>query len=458
MRIALVHYHLRPGGVTRVIADQVQALHGRALTMVVSGEAASTPWSCPVAQVAALAYDRDRDGPIDAAAAAREMVSAARQAWPQGASLFHFHNPTLGKNRGVVQVIQSLRRMGQTVLLQIHDFAEDGRPDLYTEEPYPENCHYAVINRRDEQVLLRSGLSSEGLHYLPNAVRPLAAEGGRGSLFLYPVRAIRRKNVGEALLLSLFLPAGCRLAITLEPTGPLDRRSYGEWKAFAGSRGLGVGFGVGAGRSLESLLGDCRAVVTTSVREGFGFAFLEPWTAGLALHGRYLQETCPDFADAGLSLDHLYRSIRIPAPWVDRAALERKLEACRQARLAAYGIEGRGVPLSASGDLDFGSLSEDLQRGVLTGVLDSPARRKRLLDDNPALGGALTTGLPQELIEANQRAVLEAFSPEATAARLLWAYRHAAERPVRHSIEKARLVRELNAGDAPLLLCPSSYG
>ncbi len=459
MRIALVHYHLRPGGVTRVIADQVEALRGRAQTMVITGEAGSGSWSCPAAQVAALAYDRDREGPIDAAAAAAEMVSAARQVWPQGASLFHFHNPTLGKNQGMVQVIRSLQQMGQTVLLQIHDFAEDGRPDLYSKEPYPEDCHYAVINRRDEQLLRRCGLSGEGLHYLPNAVRPLAADAGRGrgSLFLYPVRAIRRKNVGEALLLSLFLPAGSRLAITLEPTGPLDRRSYDAWKGFSEARGLGVGFGVGVGRSLESLLSDCRAVVTTSVREGFGFAFLEPWTAALALHGRYLRETCPDFADAGLSLDHLYRIIRVPPWWVDRDLLERKRQRCRQARLAAYGIAGGSDSRPASGDLDFGSLSEDLQRDVLTAVLESPARRKRLLDDNPALGGALAAGLPPELIEANRRAVLEEFSLEATASRLLSAFRQAAERPVRQSIDKAALVRELNAGDAPLLLCPDSY-
>ena len=273
------------------------------------------------------------------------------------------------------------------------------------------------------------------------------------------MRAIRRKNIGEALLLSLFLPAGCVLAITLEPTGPLDRRSLDRWKDFARARGLPVRFGVGAGRSLESLLGDCRGVITTSIKEGFGFAFLEPWTAGLPLHGRYLGETCPDFAEAGVRLEHLYRRIAVSLSRVDGVALERKRQACRRARLAAYGIDEGAVTASrpAGDTVDFGALSEDLQQEVLAATMESAALRARLLDDNPALAAAFSGALPQEVIEGNRGAVLEAFSLEATARRLLEIYRRATAAAVRHSIDKAALVRELNAEEGSLLLCPASY-
>jgi len=478
MRVALVHHHLRAGGVTRVIRDQVDSLRSEGAggarlsdAMVITGELPHEPLPCPTARVAALAYDRDRAEPVQAEAAAREIVEATRRMWPQGADLYHFHNPTLGKNRSLVGVIRSLQRMAQVVLLQIHDFAEDGRPELYTEEPYPEDCHYVAINRRDVSLLRLAGLRDEGLHYLPNPVRPLSDRAGpsglgssasEGRLFLYPVRAIRRKNVGEALLLSLFLPEGCELGVTLEPSGPLDRRCRDDWKKFVVERGLPVRFGLGVGRSLESLLAGCRGVITTSIKEGFGFAFLEPWTAGVALYGRFLKETCPDFAEAGVRLDHLYDRVRVPLSWIDPASLGRKLRECLQSRRTAYRMEGPDesvrLPALPADSVDFGDLSEDLQRQVLIEVLENPRSRTFLEEGNPLLAGPLRAGLPRELIESNGRAVLEQFSLEATGARLQAVYNSARERPVRHALDKSVLVHELNAEAGSLLLCPGSYG
>ncbi len=428
MRIALVHYHLRTGGVTRVIRDQVEALAGIAETMVIAGEAPKGPLPCPAAVVPALAYDRDRAGPVDAAAAARAIAEAARSVWPGGASLYHFHNPTLGKNRRIAAIIGRLQGMGEAVLLQVHDFAEDGRPDLLTDEPYPADCHYAAINRRDLAVLERAGLDARGLHYLPNAVRPLRppAAPGSGSVFLYPVRAIRRKNIGEAVLLSLFVPDGCAIGVTLEPTGALDRQSCDAWKAFARERSLPIRFGIGEGRTLDSLLAGCRGVITTSIKEGFGFAYLEPWTAGLALHGRYLPEVCPDFRQAGLALDHLYQGIRVTLSRDEADVLARKRRLCLPGALARAG----GVA-----DADFGDLSEDLQRRALERVIESTAARTRLLDDNPALAGALRAGLPREVVAANRKIVLERYSLEATGAALAEAYRRRA-RPPRASLPR----------------------
>jgi hypothetical protein len=50
-------------------------------------------------------------------------------------------------------------------------------------------------------------------------VAPVAATAGlERNRYLYPVRAIRRKNIGEALLASLFIPKGRTVAVTLPPT------------------------------------------------------------------------------------------------------------------------------------------------------------------------------------------------------------------------------------------------
>jgi hypothetical protein len=107
------------------------------------------------------------------------------------------------------------------LLLQNHDLAEDFRPEVYTEnEEYPANCHYAVINNRDRSFLHRAGLKPEGLHLLPNEVRSISPDPNQArTRYLYPVRAIQRKNIGEALLLSLFIPEGRTVAVTLPHYG-----------------------------------------------------------------------------------------------------------------------------------------------------------------------------------------------------------------------------------------------
>jgi hypothetical protein len=45
-----------------------------------------------------------------------------------------------------------------------------------------------------------------------------------------------------------------------------------------------------------------RTVLTTSLKEGFGFSFLEPWTAGIPVAGRRLEAVCLDFEDEGVAL------------------------------------------------------------------------------------------------------------------------------------------------------------
>ena len=112
---------------------------------------------------------------------------------------------TIRQNRGI------------RLFLQIHDFAEDGRPHLYYPGEYPADCHYGVINSRDYKILLNAGLEQKGLHKLFNMVNPFDGtrqDRGEKNVVLYPVRAIRRKNIGEAILLSLFFKNGATLAIT----------------------------------------------------------------------------------------------------------------------------------------------------------------------------------------------------------------------------------------------------
>ena len=53
------------------------------------------------------------------------------------------------------------------------------------------------------------------------------------------------------------------------------------------------------------------AIVTTSVAEGFGLGFLEPWVFGKSLCGRNLPEITGDFTDHQIDLTNLYERLEV---------------------------------------------------------------------------------------------------------------------------------------------------
>lgn len=460
MKVALVHHHLRPGGVTRVLANQAAALRDRAQVVILSGEEPDRPPPAPWVLVPALAYAQDLRERTPPEEVARQLRQAAH------ADLYHFHNPTLGKNPDLPAIIDHLRSAGEHVLLQVHDFAEDGRPGLYPGAGYPADCHYAVINRRDRGLLQQAGLLPAGVHHLPNPVQPLAAGPGarhERQLILYPVRAIRRKNLGEALLLTLFFPDGCSLGITRDPTDPLDLLPFRAWQDIAAAERLPVRFGLGEGRNLEQLFAETRAVLTTSVQESFGMTFLEPWTAGIEVQGRLLPETCADFTAEGVRLDHLYTGLRVPVALLDADAFRSRWLACYRRRLACYGLEpdvGEGEAflddLLAPGSLDFRLLGEDLQSRVLLEAVAGRRARRRLLELNPFLDTLFRVPLPEQTTQSNREAVESGYSLQRAGARLWDAYQSVLDTPVRHAIDPRVLARAFNSPDKILLLqCPS---
>jgi len=50
-------------------------------------------------------------------------------------------------------------------------------------------------------------------------------------------------------------------------------------------------------------------VITTSVLEGFGFSYIEPWLVNRAVIGRSIPFLTPDFQAAGMKLGHLYSAL-----------------------------------------------------------------------------------------------------------------------------------------------------
>ncbi len=451
--VAIVHYHLRGGGVTRVVDHALRALADRdGAACVIVGEAPpdGAPGGDAVRVLPALAYETT-PADHDPETVADNLRREAREALGRDPDLWHIHNHGLGKNAVLAPAVRVLAERGERMLLQPHDFAEDGRPDRYAFladhlaggdaervgallYPAAPHVHYGTLNRRDLDFLRDAGADAATLHHLPNAVdygmaeaadaadAGDAAAGGR--LFLYPTRAIRRKNVGEFLLWAAAAEAGDRYAVTLAPKNPSARPVYDRWVAFAAEERLPVQFGAGLqpGVDFGALVRSAHAIVTTSVGEGFGLAFLEPWLAERPLAGRALPEVTDEFADAGVDLDGLYRRLEVPLAWVGGEAFTDRLAAGLERSLTAYGrpCEAAAVDRAraAATDgtwIDFGRLDEALQEPVI--------RRLRAdADAAAALRPAALAETGAATIRANRDAVRQTYSLDAYAGTLTAAY------------------------------------
>jgi glycosyltransferase involved in cell wall biosynthesis len=452
--VAIVHYHLRGGGVTQVIRSASRALAGRGIRHVIlSGEAPTGADDLPVKVIPGLAYRTEPGGP-----AAAEVLAEMKAAAGPEPVVWHFHNHSLGRNRVTAEAAALLATAGEAMVLQVHDLAEDGRPMNYplvsgTRWLYPHSprIRLAFLNARDHRHFLAAGLPAERSLVLPNPVDPPAVKALRSAqsppLVLYPVRGIRRKNLGELLLLAALSPAGTRFAITRAPGVRRWTANYDAWRTFAVENGLPVEFAVvdriapapGAPMTYESWLAHATHGVTTSVAEGFGFAFLEPAALGLPLIGRDLPEIT-----AGLPVPAaLYPRLDVPLAWA--GDLERRIAAELGRLRKAYGRgtspEHMGKVKAAmirDGRVDFGNLPEELQQGILRRILagdecdeirtirgnfaaslaGGPAPSADLGDYSPALYGERLERLYLEVVSAD-RGVVEEVSRERVVDRYL---------------------------------------
>ncbi len=460
MNIAFIHYHLMRGGVTTVIRHQVEALRDAGWNvLLLAGGPRATNFPAKVLHLPELGYVSAQSTDYSSENISKKIISAIEKHWPHGADVVHVHNPTLAKNPYLQEVLHHLRQSGIRLLCQIHDFAEDGRPNAYFRSPYVGDCHYAVINQRDHRLLLDAGLKPEGCHLLPNAIAPLGdvtPRPSRHDYVLYPIRAIRRKNIGEALLLTLFFDQGTDLAITLPPNSDDDVRSYDDWRRFARRRHLPVRFGVGLQADFVRLMADCRFVLTTSITEGFGFTFLEPWTMGKALWGRLLPDTCRGFIEKGVDLNHLYPRLQVDLAWLDvdhlaerwKAAL---IEAWRQYRieLRHEAVEASWQLASRDGRIDFGLLSEPFQQKVIGRIMDDASAAERLRSLNPFLQRPGPPDVSAPVIRRNSDIISNSWHLDRYGPKLMAVYRAVVDTSVRHTIDK-RVISKF-------FLSPSSF-
>jgi hypothetical protein len=220
---------------------------------------------------------------------------------------------------------------------------------------YP-NIKYIAINRYDRSRLIEHGIEEDNIYYIPNSVDksiiPLddRSEELRRKIIekekldpsvrflLYPVRCVPRKNVEEAIFLTKFfnclaegktsgkklcLKDKFHLLVSVKPTNGDDARYAEHLTEFVKKHNLPVTIGlddlVSLEREVEARdpakikrygIGDiyrvADLVISTSILEGFGFVYIEPWILDRPVIGRNIPVVTPDFQAAGMKLGHLY--------------------------------------------------------------------------------------------------------------------------------------------------------
>ena len=488
MQVAIVHYHLNRGGVTQVIVNQLRALacavpEGQTMRVAILYGGRADGW--PVDAVAGLDHveltlHEIPELDYGAYSFAAEAVLADRiesglvhAGFAASDTVVHVHNHALGKNSAIPGTLAQLADDGWPLLLQLHDFVEDYRPANYqvvidafanrggacVDWLYPQGSaiHYAVLNGRDRQILQAVGIAPERLHWLPNPVGELGPLADRAAArrclqrrfgvphndryILYPVRGIRRKNLGELLLWAATASTNERLGITLAPMNPVEKPYYLAWKRLAHSLDLPVLFETGGPDGLTFLenLAASDQIITTSVAEGFGMVYLETWLFGRMLAGRDLPAITRDYTQQGVCLSNLYDELLVPVRWVGRSELDAQFHAIAQSAWQTY---GRDVPTRAEVSrqldsllqddcLDFARFPTQLQARIIALVSEHPRRRDELLHRNPSmLRPRVAVGAEaEEVIGANAAAVRRSYGVKAAGTRLRELYQKVLDSP-----------------------------
>jgi glycosyltransferase involved in cell wall biosynthesis len=363
MNLFIVHYHLFRGGVTRIISHQLESLKGNSLFETTSLMTGRIPDKAVLRDIHidAPLVEEDLLFYLPSGAPAQEYKSSEKKLYSffkkniTKNDIIHVHNPALGKNPLLTYTLGRLAREGYSFFYHCHDFAED-RPENYlflkqiitdlfhadtqaVMYPCEKKTMFGVLTSYDAQRLGGMDIPGNRIVRLPNPVKVPALPGMQSTpaqlremkkqarenvctcfsldpslpIMLYPVRVIRRKNIGEFIFFASLFKKQASWLVTMPPTNPVEIAPYEQWKAFAEEIHSPVIFEAGDTMNFPSLMYAAHKAVTTSVKEGFGMCFLEPWTFHTPVTGRTIPGVIPDFKKDGIKFPHLYD--RLPVFW-----------------------------------------------------------------------------------------------------------------------------------------------
>ena len=449
MKLVVIHHHLLPGGVTGVIVDGCRAIirflpEVESITLVCGRrenveavralilegmDERLTDGSFRIDVLPEIDYD-DHGG-SGSSSEVRDLLTGR---YSRDDSIFWIHNFHLGKNPAYTKALIDMaqNQPSQRFIFQIHDFPECARYENLarlnreisgTLYPIGSNVLYAVINARDREALINSGVPDWAVRVQENPVArsPEPVDGSNttatrrklfdlfGSRFpaaepdspilLYPVRTIRRKNVLEAGFIAAASPLSVNLVVTL-PGVSAAERGYSAMveQVFAEELVPGL-WGIGReieahGMSFLDLVRVSDMVVSSSVLEGFGYQFINSLVWGKPLVARYL-----DILDSIRSLfdDHpkeWYDAVSVPLGSPSIKSLRAYLAMRYQERIrevASYlspdladAVAAEIEQMLAADTVDFSFLPVQVQYTVLKD-LRTPAYRAEVIALNSTL-------------------------------------------------------------------------
>jgi glycosyltransferase involved in cell wall biosynthesis len=336
LKIAILHYHLRPGGVATVIRNAQRALEGKFDVRILTD----------------FGYDQRPARSRTAFLSESRRLAEDLAKRLRGVDVLHTHNVGLGKHPRLTYAVKLLAEArGIKIINQVHDFPEDHRPAewralrnctgrvddaflramCYYDAP---NVIWATLTTHDAAKLAARGVPAKKIQVLPNPVddefftqpAPSRAElqrvkkkltafaraqrfhfDPRKKILLSPMKVMKRKNNAEAIELVKRL-GQYQLIISLDASSASDRDYSERLKKKIRRERLPVVIGFGMELKNPLLLFHlAHAVLTTSTVEGFGYTFVEGWLCHKAVVGRDIPEVTRDFVAAGMKMEHLYR-------------------------------------------------------------------------------------------------------------------------------------------------------
>jgi glycosyltransferase involved in cell wall biosynthesis len=365
VKLIVVHYHLRPGGIRRIIETAtphlVKALGGRKVSVVVAvGETSDRRWMKQFSsqfEPGQVTFFEDRSF-MYLSETRRAPKTITREMRLAMARLLHDADPqsTLvwAHNLGIARNLILTRELGSAcarhhipLMAHHHDWWFDNRwlrwPEMRkfgirnlrqaarTVFPTEGKVRHLAINHADANVLHHHFPNRSG--WLPNLTERMTRptrermetarrwletqfEDQGAPVWILPCRLLRRKNLAEALLLTRWLRPDAWLVTTGGASSADEQYYFKTLNRVAQRHGWrfrpALLQGGETGKpTVPELLSVCETVMLTSIQEGFGLPYLEAAAARRPLIARQLPNIGPDLAKFGFRFPQYYDEIMV---------------------------------------------------------------------------------------------------------------------------------------------------
>ena len=368
LTLVVVHNHFRPGGVRRVIETALPYLVKYCSPpieriLLLAGQAPETSWFCNLQRKivncvieykihTALSY-------------CSEQKTFSRRSQTKLLEFFltifsksnkfvvWIHNPGLGRNLRMVQVLQK-SCIGDRIplLMHHHDWWFDNRWDRWFKLQQTgfsslasvakvvfantSNIRHITISSQDASIV-KAHLGDKAV-WIPNHVEATPAVSSKSKkeaevwlqtklndkspVWLMTCRLLRRKNIAEAILLTRWLRPDTWLVTTADASSA-DEIPYSHALRMAIAQykwrvKLGILHGETAkSPSIDALMASSEAVIFTSIQEGFGLPYVETAAAGRPLIARSLPNIAADLSCWGFHFPQYYDELIVPTHLFD---------------------------------------------------------------------------------------------------------------------------------------------